>query len=76
MWFMLSIRNNKDSNTKVFGYSNLSYIYIGFYLFFFGWIILFSVNPITSSISKYTKTKSSYSKDIDHLITFNRNGLG
>ena len=34
------------------------------------------VNPITSSMSKYyEKTKSGYSRDIDHLITFNRNGL-
>ncbi len=78
MWFMLSIRNNKDLLTlKVFGYSNLKIFFIlAFTSFFLGWIILFFVNPITSSMSKYyEKTKSSYSKDIDHLITFNRNGL-
>ena len=35
-----------------------------------------SVNPLTSSMSKYyEKTKSNYSKDIDHLVTFNKNGL-
>ena len=78
MWFMLSIRNNRDLLTlKVFGYSNLKIFFIlAFTSFFLGWIILFFVNPITSSMSKYyEKTKSSYSKDIDHLITFNRNGL-
>ena len=78
MWFMLSIRNNKDLLTlKVFGYSNLKIFFIlAFTSFFLGWIILFFINPITSSMSKYyEKTKSSYSKDIDHLITFNRNGL-
>ena len=41
-----------------------------------GWIILFAINPITSSMSTfYEKTKSSYSKDIDHLVNFNKNGL-
>lgn len=78
MWFMLSIRNNRDLLTlKVFGYSNLKIFFIlAFTSFFLGWIILFFINPITSSMSKYyEKTKSSYSKDIDHLITFNRNGL-
>ena len=34
------------------------------------------VNPITSSMSRfYEKTKSDYSRDIDHLVTFNKNGL-
>ena len=37
---------------------------------------MFALNPITSSMSKYyEKTKAKYSKDIDHLITFNKNGL-
>ena len=78
MWFMLSIRNNRDLLTlKVFGYSNLKIFFIlAFTSFVLGWIILFFVNPITSSMSKYYEiTKSGYSKDIDHLITFNRNGL-
>ena len=43
---------------------------------FLGWLILFLVNPITSTMSKYyEKTKSNYSRDIDHLVTFNNNGL-
>ena len=41
-----------------------------------GWVILFFANPITSSMAKYYEnTKSNYSRDIDHLVTFNRNGL-
>ena len=37
---------------------------------------MFVANPITSSMSKYyEKTKSGYSRDIDHLVTFNKNGL-
>ena len=33
-------------------------------------------SPITSSMYKYyEKTKSNYSRDIEHLVTFNRNGL-
>ena len=78
MWFMLTIRNNRDLLTlKVFGYSNLKiFLILAFTSFLLGWMILIFVNPITSSMSKYyEKTKSSYSRDIDHLITFNRNGL-
>ena len=31
---------------------------------------------MTSSLIKYyEKTKSSYARDIDHLVTFNKNGL-
>ena len=41
-----------------------------------GWIILILVNPLTSSMVKYyEKTKSQYARDIDHLVTFNKNGL-
>ena len=42
MWFMLSIRNNRDLLTlKVFGYSNLKIFFIlAFTSFFLGWIIL------------------------------------
>ena len=78
MWFMLSIRNNKDLLTlKIFGYSNLRIFFIlAFTSFLLGWLILILVNPITSSMSKYyEQTKSNYSRDIDHLVTFNKNGL-
>jgi len=78
MWFMIKIRNNKDLLTiKVFGYSNLKIFFIlAFTSFFLGCLILFLINPITSSMSKYyEKTKSKYARDIDHLVTFNKNGL-
>ena len=78
MWFLLRIRNNRDLVTlKVFGYSNLKIFFIlAFTSFILGWLILIIANPITSSLSKYyEKTKSDYSRDIDHLVTFNKNGL-
>ena len=78
MWFMTSIKNNKDLlSLKVFGYSNVKIFFIlAFSAFILGWLILFFVNPITSTMSKYyEKTKSNYSRDIDHLISFNSDGL-
>tara|TARA_B100000242_G_scaffold15003_1_gene9273 strand:- start:887 stop:1975 length:1089 start_codon:yes stop_codon:yes gene_type:complete len=78
MWFMMKVRNNKDLLTlKVFGFSNLKiFLILALTSFLLGWIILIIVNPITSTMSKYyEKTKSNYSRDIDHLVTFNKNGL-
>ena len=78
MWFVLKIRNNRDLLTlKIFGFSNIKIFFIlAFTSFSIGWLILFLINPITSSMAKYyEKTKSSYSRDIDHLVTFNKNGL-
>ena len=78
MWFMVKIRNNKDLLTmKVYGYSNIKIFFIlATTAFLLGWIILLIISPITSSMSKYyEKTKSSYARDIDHLVTFNKNGL-
>ena len=78
MWFMIKIRNNKDLLTlKVFGYSNFKiFLIVAISAFIFGWFILFFVSPITSSMSKYyEKTKSNFSRDVEHLVAFNRNGL-
>ncbi|MDC1092675.1 LptF/LptG family permease [Pelagibacteraceae bacterium] len=78
MWFLVKIRNNKDLLTlKVYSYSNLKIFFIlAFTSFILGWIILFFFNPITSLMAKYyEQTKSNYSRDIDHLITYNKNGL-
>ena len=78
MWFMLAIRNNRDLLTlKVFGFSNIKIFFIlAMTSFILGWVILIIVNPLTSTMAKYyEKTKSNYSKDIDHLVTFNKNGL-
>ena len=71
MWFMLNIRNNKDLlSLKVFGYSNFRIFFtLAITSFILGWLILIIINPITSNMSKYyEKTKSNYSRDIDHLI--------
>ena len=78
MWFMIRIRNNKDLLTlKVYGYSNIKIFFIlAFTSFILGWFMLVVANPITSSMVKYyEKTKSQYARDIDHLVTFNNNGL-
>ena len=78
MWFMVKIRNNKDLLTlKVYSYSNIKIFFIlAFTSFILGWVILFFFNPVTSLLAKYyEKTKSNYSRDIDHLITYNKNGL-
>ncbi len=78
MWFLLNLRNNKDLlNLKVLGYSNLKiFLIVALISFIFGWIILFMVNPITSTMVKYyEQTKAKYSRDVDHLISINKNGL-
>ena len=78
MKFIIDIKDNKDLLAiKVFGISNLKIFFlISITSFLIGWTALIALNPITSSMSKYyEKTKANYSKDIDHLITFNKNGL-
>ena len=78
MFFIINIRNNQDLLIlKVFGYSNLKIFFIlAFTSFLIGLSLLFIINPITSVLAKqYEKTKATYSRDIDHLITFNKNGL-
>ena len=76
--FIVDIRNSRDLLTlKILGYSNFKIFFIfAFTSFLLGWMILLFLNPITSVMSKYyEKTKGNYSKDIDHLATFNKNGL-
>ena len=78
LWFLLDLRNSKDLLAlKVFGYSNFKIFFIlALTSFLFGWIILLTINPLTSTMVKYyEKTKSEYSKDIDHLVSINKNGL-
>jgi len=78
MWYIISIKSNTDLIAlKVFGYSNLKIILIlSLTAFFFGILILFAVNPVTSAMIKYyEKTKAEYSKDIDHLVSINKNGV-
>ena len=78
MWFLLNLRNSKDLLTmKVFGYSNFKiFIMLALISFTLGWLILFTINPITSTMMKYyEQTKSQFSRDIDHLVSINKNGL-
>ena len=76
--FFLDIRNNRDLiSMKIFGFSNFKiFLILAFTSFILGWFLLFFINPMTSVMSKYyEKTKSYYSKDIDHLVSFNKNGM-
>ena len=78
MKFIIDLRNNKDLLTmKIFGFSNFKIFFIlASTSFILGWIILLIINPVTSEMSKYyEQIKSNYSRDIDHLVTFNNNGL-
>lgn len=78
LWFMMNIKINKDLLIiKIFGYSNIKIFYIlAICAFFIGWLVLFIANPLTSTMSKYyEQVKSNYSRDIDHLINFKRDGL-
>ena len=61
---------------KVFGFSNLKIILIlSLTAFLFGILILLIVNPLTSTMIKFYEEKSQYSKDIDHLVSINKNGV-
>ena len=78
MWFMTVIKNNKDLLTlKIYGFSNIKvFVILALTAFTLGWMTLILANPITSSLSKYyEQVKANYSRDIDHLINFNNDGL-
>ena len=78
LWFLLNLRNSRDLLTlKVFGFSNFKIFFIlAITSFIFGWVVLLTINPFTSTMVKfYEQTKSEYSKDIDHLVSINKNGL-
>ncbi len=78
MWHLISIKSNGDLlSLKVFGFSNLKIILIlSSTAFFFGVVVLLIVNPLTSTmITFYEQTKAQYSKDVDHLVSINKNGV-
>ena len=78
MLYIIKIRNNKDLLIlKVNGFSSLKIFFIfALTSFFLGWIFLMIINPLTSSMLQfYEKTKSKYARDIEHLVSFNKNGL-
>ena len=78
MFYFLHLRSSRDLlQIKVFGYSNMRIILIlSFFSFLLGFFVLFAINPITSSLVKYYETeKAQYSRDVDHLISINKNGV-
>ena len=78
MWYFLYLKSNRDLlSIKTFGYSNLKIsLLLSTAAFIFGIIVLFAINPITSTmIQYYEETKARYSRDIDHLISINKNGV-
>jgi lipopolysaccharide export system permease protein len=78
MFYFIKIKSNKDLlSVKVFGYSNLKItLIIATFSFVLGCVVLIFVNPITSTLVKFYETeKAIYAKDIDHLISINKNGV-
>jgi len=78
VFFFLHLRSSKDLLTiKVFGYSNLKIIsVVAFFAFAFGFFVLIVINPITSKLVKYYEIeKAQYARDVDHLISVNKNGV-
>ncbi len=78
MWFMMKIRNNNDLLIlKIYGFSNIKIFFIlALTSFLLGCVVLTIISPITSSMVKYYEiTKSQHARDIDHLVSFNKNGL-
>ena len=55
--FLVEIRNNKDLlSMKIFGYSNFKiFLILSITSFLIGWIFLFLINPLTSTMSKYLR---------------------
>ena len=78
MYYFIHIRSSKDLlSIKVFGFSNVKIISIvAFVAFLFGGFVLLAINPITSTLTKYyERVKATYTIDIDHLVSINKNGL-
>ena len=78
MFYFLHLRSSRDLlSIKVFGYSNIKIISIlSFFSFLLGVFTLVAINPVTSALVKYYETeKAHYSRDVDHLISINKNGV-
>tara|TARA_B110000967_G_C18899823_1_gene573871 strand:+ start:892 stop:1974 length:1083 start_codon:yes stop_codon:yes gene_type:complete len=78
MFYFLSIKANQDLlSIKIFGYSNLKITFIiAFFAFLFGCFVLIAINPVTSTLVKYYEIeKAKYARDVDHLISVNKNGV-
>ena len=77
-FFFIKIRSNKELLlAKSFGFSNFKItIYLSFFILVAGFFIIFFITPITSPLVKfYESEKAKYSRDVDHLISINKNGL-
>jgi len=78
MFYFLRIRSSKDLlSVKIFGYSNLKITFIiAFFAFILGVFVIIAINPITSIFVKFYETeKAKHSRDVDHLISINKNGV-
>ncbi len=78
MFYFSNLRLSRDLLTiKVFGYSNIKIVLIiSFFAFLLGLFFLFAVNPINSKLIRYYETeKAKHSRDVDHLISVNKNGV-
>lgn len=78
LWYFLDLKNNTELlSLKVFGYSNFKiFIILAITSFLIGWLVLLILNPISSNLVKYyEKTKAQHSRDLDHLVFINDNGL-
>ena len=78
IWYLRTIKNNKDLlSLKLYGLSNIKIAIIVSYISFtIGVIAIIAVNPISSSfLQYYEKTKAMYSDEVNHLISFNKNGI-
>jgi len=78
MFYFLKLKSSKDLlSIKVFGYSNLKITFIvAFFAFMLGCFVLIAFNPVASTLVKfYESEKAKYSRDVDHLISVNKNGV-
>tara|TARA_Y100001970_G_C14228265_1_gene857009 strand:- start:1840 stop:2925 length:1086 start_codon:yes stop_codon:yes gene_type:complete len=78
MIYLVNINNSKELiSLKIYGFSNMKIIFLlSVTVFIFGLIVIVFINPITSSMIKYyEKEKSKFSRDVDHLISINKNGV-
>jgi lipopolysaccharide export system permease protein len=78
MFYFFHLKSSKELlSIKVFGYSNIKItLILSSFAFLIGLFFLLAVNPITSLLIKYYEIeKAQYSKDVDHLVSINRNGV-
>ncbi|OUW74237.1 MAG: hypothetical protein CBD76_00775 [Pelagibacteraceae bacterium TMED216] len=78
MWYFRSININKDLlSLKIFGYSNWKIVLLlATSAAVLGVFLLLMFSPLTSSLIKYyEEIKAEYSRDIDHLVSVNKNGV-